>query len=51
MLPAHFATAIKTMWKIQPTKRGYDAWAERVIYGADYQARLARCGLQEVASW
>ena len=45
MLPSHFATAIKTMWKIQPTKRGYDAWAERVIYGDTWVERLNRCGL------
>lgn len=48
MVPHHFATALKTMWSIQPTKRGYDAWAERVIYGDTWVERLNRCGLAPV---
>jgi len=48
MIPHHFASALKTMWSIQPTKRGYDAWAERVIYGDTWVERLNRCGLAPV---
>lgn len=50
MVPHLFAAAVKTLWSIQPAKGRFARWEDRVVYGDGYQGRLARCGMQEVAS-